>query len=84
MVRSAYTLRANEDDFGRAGTLVCKVWNDAQRGRIVDQVSGSLLGRVLAPVFERAFQYWKNSTPRPASGSKKGCAPAAHQGPPKA
>lgn len=60
MVRSAYTLHADDDDFGQAGTLVRKVWNDAQRDRFVDQVSGSLLGGVLSPVLERAFQYWKD------------------------
>jgi catalase len=60
MVRSAYTLHAEDDDFGQPGTLVRKVWNDAQRDRFVDQVSGSLLGGVKSPVLERAFQYWKN------------------------
>jgi catalase len=84
MVRGAYTLRADDDDFGQAGTLVRKVWNDTQRDRFVDQVSGSLLGGVLSPVLERAFQYWKNvdgatgerieervragNAPRPAEG----------------
>ncbi len=88
MVRSAYTLRAEDDDFGQAGTLVRKVFNDAQRDALVDQVAGSLLGGVRSPVLERAFEYWKNidadvgrriedkvragSAGRPAEGMGKG------------
>ena len=60
MVRSAYTLRADDDDFGQPGILVRDVFNDAQRDKLVDQVAGSLLGGVREPVLERAFQYWKN------------------------
>jgi catalase len=60
MVRSAYTLRSNDDDFGQPGTLVRDVMNDAQRTGLVDQVAGSLLGGVREPVLSRAFQYWKN------------------------
>ena len=59
MVRSAYTLHEEDDDFGQAGTLVRQVFNDAQRAALVDQVAGSLLGGVRSPVLERAFDYWK-------------------------
>jgi catalase len=60
MVRSAYTLHAEDDDFGQAGTLVRNVFNDAQRDQLVDTVAGSLLGGVRGAVLERAFQYWRN------------------------
>ena len=60
MVRSAYTLRSDDDDFSQPGTLVREVFNDQQRQKLVDQVSGSLLGGVREPVLSRAFQYWKN------------------------
>jgi catalase len=60
MVRSAYTLHAEDDDFGQAGTLVRQVFNEAQREALVDQVAGSLLGGVRSPVLERAFDYWKS------------------------
>ncbi len=60
MVRSAYTLHAQDDDFGQAGTLVRKVFDDAQRAALVDQVAGSLKGGVRSPVLERAFDYWKS------------------------
>jgi catalase len=88
MVRSAYTLHAEDDDFGQAGTMVREVWNDAQRAQFVDQVAGSLLGGVRSPVLERAFAYWKNvdakvgqqiedkvragSAPEPAEGMGEG------------
>jgi catalase len=60
MVRSAYTLRAEDDDFTQPGILVRKVFNDDQRAKLVDQVAGSLLGGVREPVLSRAFAYWKS------------------------
>ncbi len=63
MVRSAYELHADDDDFGQAGLLVREVFDDAQRDRLVDQVAGSLLGGVRSPVLERAFDYWKSIDP---------------------
>ena len=60
MVRSAYTLRGNADDFGQPGILVREVFNDEQRAKLVDQVAGSLLGGVREPVLSRAFDYWKS------------------------
>jgi catalase len=58
IVRSAYTLHADDDDFGQAGTLVREVFDDGQRERLVDQVSGSLLDGVRGGVLERAIEYW--------------------------
>ena len=63
MVRSAYTLHAEDDDFSQPGTLVREVFDDAQRARLVEQVAGSLLGGVRSPVLERAFDYWKSIDP---------------------
>jgi catalase len=60
MVRAAYTLRAEDDDYGQAHTLINKVMDDAQRERLVSNVAGHLLGGVSEPVLLRAFQYWKN------------------------
>jgi catalase len=60
MVRSAYTLRSNDDDFGQPGALVRDVFDEGQRTKLVEQVAGSLLGGVREPVLSRAFQYWKN------------------------
>jgi len=60
MVRAAYTLRPDDDDFSQPGTLVREVFNDDQRSKLVDQVAGSLLGGVREPVLSRAFAYWKS------------------------
>jgi len=60
MVRSAYTLRADDDDFGQPGTMVREVFSDAERDGLVDTVAGSLLGGVRSPVLERAIDYWKS------------------------
>ncbi len=60
MVRSAYTLRAEDDDFTQPGTLVREVFGDAERAALVDTVAGSLLGGVREPVLSRAFTYWRN------------------------
>lgn len=59
MVRQAYTLREDDDDWSQAGALVRDVWDDAQRERFVETVSGHLLGGVQGDVLERAFDYWK-------------------------
>src|SRR5690606_35839277 len=60
MVRAAYALRADDDDFGQPGALVRDVFGDAERQALIDQVAGSLLGGVREPVLGRAIQYWKN------------------------
>jgi catalase len=60
MVRAAYTLREDDDDWGQAGTLVREVYDDAARDRLVSNVTGHLLGGVSEPILQRAFQYWKN------------------------
>jgi len=59
IVRSAYSLHAEDDDFGQAGTLVREVFTAEQRDRFVETVSGALDG-VIEPVLSRAFEYWKN------------------------
>jgi catalase len=60
MVRSAYSLRAADDDFSQPGTLVREVFADADRAGLVETVAGGLLGGVRSPVLERAFEYWKS------------------------
>jgi catalase len=59
MVRSAYALRADDDDWSQAGALVRDVFSDADRAELVETVAGALTG-VTGEVLERAFQYWKN------------------------
>ncbi len=59
MVRSAYALRAADDDWSQAGVLVRDVFSDAERAGFVETVAGALTG-ITGEVLERAFQYWKN------------------------
>ena len=60
IMRSAYELHAEDDDWGQPGTLVRDVFDDAARARLVSNVTGHLLNGVTEPVLQRAFQYWKN------------------------
>ena len=60
LVRTAYTLRADDDDWGQPGTLVREVLDDAARERLVSNIAGHLLDGVTEPVLQRAFQYWRN------------------------
>jgi len=59
MVRAAYTLHAEDDDFGQPGALVRDVLDDAGRERLVSNVVGHLRGGVSRPVVERAIAYWR-------------------------
>ncbi|QDS97310.1 catalase [Adhaeretor mobilis] len=58
--RAAYTLHAEDDDWGQAGTLVREVMNDEERDRLVSNIVGHLKGGVEEPVLGRALEYWKN------------------------
>jgi catalase len=60
MVRTAYTLHAEDDDWGQAGTMVRDVLDDAARARLVSNIAGHLSKGVSEHVLERAFEYWKN------------------------
>ncbi|WP_432744192.1 catalase [Streptomyces sp. JH002] len=60
MVRAAYTLHAEDDDFGQAGTMVRTVLDDAARTRLVSNVAGHLKVDVSPPVLRRALDYWRS------------------------
>lgn len=57
MVRAAYTLRSDDDDFSQAGALVRDVWDEGARDRYVNTVSGHLSGGVTGEVLKRALWY---------------------------
>jgi catalase len=59
MVRKAYSLREEDDDFGQAGTLVRRVLDDAARERLVSNIVGHLTDGVSGPVLARALDYWR-------------------------
>jgi catalase len=75
MVREAYTLRRDDDDFGQAGTLVRDVMDAEARERLVGNVVGHLKAGVSTPVLERALAYWRqvdeNLGDRIAEGVKR-------------
>ncbi|MEJ2686928.1 MAG: catalase-related domain-containing protein, partial [Gammaproteobacteria bacterium] len=60
IVRNAYVLRRDDDDFSQPGTLVRDVMDDAARDRLVSNVVGHLKDGVSEPVLERAVEYWRN------------------------
>ena len=60
MMRSAYTLRRDDDDFSQAGTMVREVFDDAARDRFVGNVAGHILGGVNDETLPRVFDYWKS------------------------
>ena len=59
LVRAAYSLHSEDDDFGQAHTLVREVMGEDERQRLIDTVAGGL-STVIEPVLSNAFQYWKN------------------------
>ncbi len=59
MVRAAYTLRSEDDDFGQPGTMYRSVLDDAARERLVSNIAGHLSQGVTAEVLARAIDYWR-------------------------
>ncbi|MBS7701176.1 MULTISPECIES: catalase [unclassified Chelatococcus] len=57
-VRSAYTLRRDDDDFGQAGTLIRKVFTQEQRDRLVDTLVGQYNALTVDAIKERFIWYW--------------------------
>ncbi len=60
MVREAYTLREDDDDWSQAGALVRDVMDDDARSRLVENVVGHLSDGVSEKILKRAFEYWRN------------------------
>ncbi|WP_189221331.1 catalase [Saccharothrix coeruleofusca] len=60
VVRAAYRLHPEDDDFGQAGTLIREVMDEAQRERLVQNVIAHASNGVSEPVLERVFEYWRN------------------------
>jgi catalase len=60
MVRSAYSKRAEDDDFGQPRTMIREVFDDEARERFVNNVAGHLSEGVSQKVLARAFEYWRN------------------------
>ncbi len=64
MVRTAYTLRADDDDFGQPGTLVREVMSQEDRDHLVTNILGPRGDAdVTDEMKPRIVQYWTNVDP---------------------
>jgi len=57
---SAHSLHAEDGDFGQAGTLYREVYNDGEKARLLETVTGAVSGVKNASIKERAIAYWTN------------------------
>ncbi|WP_144671307.1 catalase [Arthrobacter sp. U41] len=57
---SAHSLHAEDGDFGQAGTLYREVFNDGEKARLLETVTGAVSGVKTPEIKERAIQYWTN------------------------
>ena len=77
LVRTAYTLRAEDDDFSQARTLYEVTMDDAQRERLVSNIAGHVGAVRSDEIRERAFTYWENVHPELGSRVREAVAAAA-------
>ena len=78
MVRTAYTLRAEDDDWGQAGTLVRDVMDDAERERLVDNVVGHLRARRQRTGAATRLRILAQHRHRPRRPDREGCPAMSH------
>ncbi|GAA3849999.1 catalase [Brevibacterium ammoniilyticum] len=60
LVRTAYTLHRDDDDFGQAHTLVREVFSEEERQELVNTVVDMLKSDLEEPVLSNVFAYWKS------------------------
>ena len=60
MVREAYTLRKDDNDWSQPRALIREVMDEAARARLVSNIVGHLCDGVSEKVLKRAFDYWRN------------------------
>jgi catalase len=60
ILRSAYTLHKEDDDFGQANAMVNKAMGPGGRDRLVSNVVGHIKAGVQEPVLSRALDYWRH------------------------
>jgi catalase len=59
LVRSAYTLRPDDDDFSQAGTLYRSVFTAEEKTRFVATLAGQYKALTVPAIQERFFWYWR-------------------------
>src|SRR5256886_8794633 len=91
MVHAAYTLHAEDDDWGQAGTLVREVMDDAARDRLASNIGGAMLAGVAAPELQRPFSALghvdkalraRDQKGHPARQDRPAARSTPHRGPP--
>lgn len=60
LMRTAYTLRADDSDFGQAGTLYRDVYSAEAKQRMQATLLGQAQAITIDEIRERFFQYWTN------------------------
>ena len=63
ILRSAYTLRRDDDDFGQPGALYRDVLSPTDQDHLVANLVGHLRGGVSAEIVARAVAYWRSVDP---------------------
>ena len=63
IMRSAYTKRRDDDDFGQPRALVEQVMTDEDRDHLVTNITGHIKGGVTAEMRPRVIEYWSNVSP---------------------
>jgi catalase len=59
IVRAAYDLHKEDDDFGQAGTLYRNVLSETNREHLVRNIVGHVHNGVTAPMRLRVIDYWR-------------------------
>jgi len=57
---SAHSLHPEDGDFGQAGTLYRDVYDDGEKSRLLETITGAVGGVQSPAIKERAIQYWTN------------------------
>src|SRR6476619_3859414 len=60
LTHAAHSLHAEDGDFVQAGALYREVYNDGEKARSLDTITGAVGGVKRADIKERAIQYWTN------------------------
>ena len=60
MIRHAYTLRSEDDDFGQPGAFWREVLSDTDRDHLVSNIVGHATNAVTPEVQKRVVEYWTN------------------------
>jgi catalase len=59
IVRSAYTRRRDDDDFGQAAAMYGKVLDDAARVRLATNITNHVKNGVQPDILPRVIEYWR-------------------------